>query len=225
MASTVAYEEPSFQKAWDTFLQHIPVLLAVWVAGFLVTIAGFVVSLVILISLGGLADGNDVAIGMASITGQLVQVPFSILSSLIGVLMVAIPAMYYEVGEVVTVGSAFQHLTARFWRYVLAGLLFSFITTVGFLLCVLPGIAVALVTPVYVNRIFVTDLSIADAFSQSFQATYRSENGMAFVGLEIMIGVLVVVVAVVTCGLGALLAVPMGSFYLQNAAYQRGLLR
>ena len=225
MASPVAYQEPSFQKAWDTFLQHIPVLLAVWVAGFLVTVAGFVVSLVILISLGGLTDGNDVAIGMASITGQLVQVPFSILSSLIGVLMVAIPAMYYEVGEVVTVGSAFQHLTARFWRYVLAGLLFSFITTVGFLLCVLPGIAVALVTPVYVNRIFVTDLSIADAFSQSFQATYRSENGMAFVGLEIMIGVLVVVVAVVTCGLGALLAVPMGSFYLQNAAYQRGLLR
>ena len=80
-------------------------------------------------------------------------------------------------------------------------------------------------TPVYVNRIFVTDLSIADAFSQSFQSTYRSENGMAFVGLEILIGLLVVVVAVVTCGLGALLAVPMGSFYLQNAAYQRGLLR
>ena len=225
MASPVAYDEPTFQKVWDAFLQHIPVLLAVWVAGFLVSVAGFVVSFVILISLGGLADGNDAAIGVASITGQLAQVPFTILSSLIGVLMVAIPAMYYETGQVVTVGGAFQDLTARFWRYLLAGLLFSFITTVGFLLCVLPGIAVALVTPVYVNRIFVTDLSIADAFSQSFQATYRSENGMAFVGLEILIGLLVVVVAVVTCGLGALLAVPMGSFYLQNAAYQRGLLR
>ena len=225
MASPVAYDEPTFKKAWDAFLQHIPVLLAVWAAGFLVTVAGLVVSFVILISLGAFAEGNDVAFGLASITGQLVQLPFSILSSLIGVLMVAVPAMYYEIGEVVTVGGAYQHLTARLWRYVLAGLLFSLITTVGFVLCVLPGIAVALVTPVYVNRIFVTDLSISEAFSQSFQATYRSENGMAFVGLEILIGLLIVVLAALTCGLGALLAVPIGSFYLQNAAYQRGLLR
>ena len=44
--------------------------------------------------------------------------------------------------------------------------------TIGFLLCILPGLAVALVTPVFVNRIFVADLGISEAFAQSFQVVY-----------------------------------------------------
>ena len=83
----------------------------------------------------------------------------------------------------------------------------------------------ALVTPVYVNRIFVTDLSIGEAFSQSFQAVYRSENGLSFLGLELIAGVVVGFLTLVTCGLGLFVFVPMASFYLQNVAYNRGLLR
>ena len=74
---------------------------------------------------------------------------------------------------------------------MLAGLFFSLVTTIGFLLCILPGIAVALVTPVFVNRIFVTDMGIGEAFSQSFQVVYRSENGLSFVGLEVLTGIVV----------------------------------
>ena len=225
MAAPVAHDESTFQKAWDAFLQHIPVLFAVWAAGLLVTLTGVVLFVVILVAIGAAADGNEAVVGVASITGQLAQLPFSVLSSLIGVLMVAVPAIYYETGDVVTVEGAYQHLTARFWRYVLAGLFFSLLTSLGFVFCVLPGIAIALVMPVYVNRIFVTDLSIGDAFSQAFQTVYRSENGLAFVGLEILMGLLVVVLTLLTCGLAAVVAVPMGSFVLQKSAYQRGLLR
>ena len=53
---------------------------------------------------------------------------------------------------------------------------------------------------------------------------YRSANGPDFLGIEILAWVLVVVVSVCTCGLGALLAVPVSSFYLQNAAYHKGLI-
>ena len=87
---------------------------------------------------------------------------------------------------------------------MLAGLFFSLVTTIGFLLCILPGIAVALVTPVFVNRIFVTDMGIGEAFSQSFQVVYRSENGLSFVGLEVLTGIVVGLLALVTCGLGGL---------------------
>jgi hypothetical protein len=225
MAAPLAYEQPTFQRSWDAFLLHIPVLVAVWVASLLVTLVFVAVAFSIYLSLGVFGDASDFALGLASTAVNLAQVPFSILSSLIGVLMVAVPAMYYEQGETVTIGAAFSQLTARFWRYVLAGIFFGFITTIGFVFCILPGIAVALVTPVYVNRIFVTDMSIGDAFSQSFQAVYRSENGMSFLGLEILTGLLVAIATIVTCGLGALVAVPMGSFYLQNAAYKQGLLR
>ena len=42
--------------------------------------------------------------------------------------------------------------------------------------------------------------------------------------LEILAWLLVALVSVCSCGLGALLAVPVSTFYLQNAAYHKGLI-
>ena len=47
---------------------------------------------------------------------------------------------------------------------------------------------------------------------------------MSFLGIEILTWLLVAVVTVCTCGLGALVAVPVSTFYLQNAAYHKGLI-
>ena len=33
MAAPIAFEPPSIQKAWQVFLQHIPVVLVSWVHG------------------------------------------------------------------------------------------------------------------------------------------------------------------------------------------------
>ena len=54
---------------------------------------------------------------------------------------------------------------------------------------------------------------------------YRSENGLSFVGLEVLTGIVVGLLALATCGLGGFVVIPMASFFLQNVAYQRGLLR
>ena len=172
---------------------------------------------------GGVGSG-DAAVSAATALGQLAQVPFSILSSLVGVLFVAVPALYYDRGETITVQQAFAALLQRPLRYLLAGVFFAVVSTIGFVLCVVPGIVIALVMPVYVNRIFLTNQSITDAFAASFQAVYRSANGPDFLGIEILAWILVVVVSVCTCGLGALVAVPVSSFYLQNLAYQKGLV-
>jgi uncharacterized membrane protein len=143
---------------------------------------------------------------------------------LLGVLFVAVPALYYNSGEVITINAAFSALLQRPLRYLLAGILFSAATTIGFLVCVIPGIIIALTMPIYVNRIFIGNEPILDAFSGSFQAVYRSPNGMNFVGIEILAWLLVALVSICTCGLGALVAVPVSSFYLQNAAYHKGLI-
>tara|TARA_B100000482_G_scaffold112829_1_gene81568 strand:+ start:511 stop:1188 length:678 start_codon:yes stop_codon:yes gene_type:complete len=225
MAAPIAFEQPSIQKAWDAFQKHIPVFLLVWVGSIVVALLGGAFSTLSLISVGGLGGSSESAFSLAAFLAQLTQIPFSILSSLISVLMVAIPAVYYERGEVVSIGAALGLLRARFWRYVLAGLFFSIVMTVGLLFCVLPGLAVALVTPVFVNRIFVTEMSIGEAFSQAFQVVYRSENGMSFVGIEVLAAIVAALLTVLTCGLAGLVVIPMASFYLQNTAYQRGLLR
>ena len=66
---------------------------------------------------------------------------------------------------------------------------------------------------------------IGEAFVQSFQVVYRSQNGLSFVGLEVLTGIVVAFLALVTCGLGGFVVIPMASFFLQNVAYERGLLR
>ena len=77
----------------------------------------------------------------------------------------------------------------------------------------------------FINRIVVTNMGIGEAFSQSFQVVYRSENGLSFVGLEVLTAIVVGLLALLTCGLAGFVVIPMVSFSLQNVAYQRGLLR
>ena len=225
MAAPIAFEPPSIQKAWQAFLQHIPVVLVSWVGSIVLSLLAVLAYGLIIVAVSAIICSSDAALGLGAVLAQLVQLPFSILASLLSVLLVAVPALYYERGEVVTISTAAQLLTGRWWRHVLAGLFFSLVTTIGFLLCILPGIAVALLTPVFENRIFVTEMSIGEAFANSFQVVYRSENGMSFVGLEVLMGIVVGLLALLTCGLGGFVVIPMASFFLQNVAYERGLLR
>ena len=226
MAAPLAFEQPSINKAWQDFLQHIPVFVVIYLGTLVFTILGLAIYFaIVMIGAAALGSNSDAALSLATMLGQLVQLPFSLITSLLSVLIVAVPALFYERGEVVTIEAAWQLVIGRFWRYLLAGVFFSVVMAIGFMLCILPGIAVALVTPVYVNRIFVTEMTIGEAFSQSFQVVYRSENGLGFVGLEVLTGIIVGFATLLTCGLGVFVFVPMASFYLQNVAYNRGLLR
>ncbi len=226
MAAPIAYEQPTLNRAWEAFLAHVPTILLIWIATAVLAGAGLAVYSVITLVGVGLSGSasSDTAFTLAAGLGQLGQLPFSILSSLVGVLFVAVPAMHYDKGETITLQAAFAALLRRPLRYLLAGLLFSLVMGIGFVLCILPGIAVALVMPVYVNRIFLTDQSITDAFAASFQAVYRSPHGWDFVGIEVLAWLVVLVVSVCTCGIGALLAVPVSTFYVQNAAYSKGVI-
>ena len=231
MAAPIAYEQPTLNKAWEAFVAHIPTILLIWIATAVLAVLGMGSQLLFTVvgnslsgvSLGSAIDGNS-STSLGLVLGQLGQIPFSILSNLVAVLFAAVPAMYYVSGETITVDRAFRDLMMRPRRYLLAGILFTVVSVIGFLACILPGIAVALVTPVYVNKIFTTDMPILDAFSSSFQSVYRSENGWTFVGIELLAGLLVVVVSLCTCGVGLLVAPAVASFYVQNAAYRQGVL-
>ncbi|EDY39803.1 conserved hypothetical protein [Cyanobium sp. PCC 7001] len=227
MASPAAYEQPTLTRAWQVFLVHVPTMLLIWVATAVISGIGFGIYLIINVIAyvaGGGQAMTDTAEVVAMVLGQIGQLPFSLLSNLVGVLFTAVPALHYATGETIGIEAAFQALFRRPWRYLLAGLLFSIVTVIGLLLCVLPGIAVALVGPVYVNKVFNTDLPVLEALRLSFQAVFRSPKGWEFVGIELLTGLVVIVVTVVTCGLGALVAVPVSSFYIQNVAYHRGVL-
>ena len=226
MASPLATESPSINRAWEAFVAHVPAILLAWIAAMGISVIGtvvyFLISALLTMLSGADPDGGGTVLAMA--LGQLGQLPFTVLSSWVGVLLAAIPALYYERGEVITVQAAFAALFEKPWRYLWAGVLFTGLILVGFLFCVLPGVLILFVTPLYVNRIFNTNLSVTDAFAASVQALFRSPQGIQYLGLELLTALLVVVVSICTCGFGALLALPVSSFYLQNAAYNKGLI-
>jgi hypothetical protein len=227
MAAPRAYTQPTVNSAWEAFLEHVPTILLIWITTAVISAAGFAVSLVIAlvgVGIAGSGSGSEEATTLITVLGNLAQLPFAVLSSLVGVLFIAVPALHYACGEVITTQAAFKALMDRPLRYLLAGILFSLALIIGIVLCVVPGIVVALVMPVYVNRIFLTDRPIGQVFTASFEAVFGSEQGRSFAIVEILAWLVTAVVSLCTCGLGALVAVPVNSFYLQNAAYHKGVI-
>lgn len=140
-------------------------------------------------------------------------------------LFIAVPAQYYETGIVMTPDQAISVFMQRPLRYLLAGILFFLAMLLGFVCCYFPGLIIALVMPIYANRVFLMDQSIPDAFAASFQADCRSPNGLSFVGIQLLAWIVVAIVTMSTCGLAGLVPMPMSNFYIQNVAYSKGLVR
>jgi hypothetical protein len=111
MASAQAYEQPTISRAWEDFIAHISTILLIWVAFIALSLLGglayFVFSLVGGVTGSGLSGGSiDASTLFAMLFGYLGQLPFVIISSLISVLFVAVPAMYYNSGEIVTINAS-----------------------------------------------------------------------------------------------------------------------
>ena len=91
------------------------------------------------------------------------------LGSLVGILMVAVPAIYYATDQCPGPGETLRILTRKPLRYLLAGFLFAVAVAVGLLLCIIPGILVGLTTPLYVYYVFTTDLDLINCLSKAFK--------------------------------------------------------
>ena len=225
MAGSLKSREASFENAWQDLVKHAPALaftyLSIIVISIISSIVYFIVSLIFVQIGGGPYSDSGPLLGL--FFGSIGSLPFYILSSLVSVLFVAIPAVYFSKEEPVSFVDAVQLLKAKSGRYVLAGILFMLAYFVGIFLCFVPGLAVLLVTPVYVNKVFNTDLSVTDAFSSSFSVVFKGE-GWSFVGIQVLTGIIVAILTFCTCGLGGIIAIPMATFYLQNVAYNKGLL-
>lgn len=239
-ASPEAFEAPTLGRAWDQLVKNIGPLLVVTVVAFIFATISKIVDIIVEVSIGSSVlsflrasgvSGEDGSFWSSILTDLLsgasrlpFTLPFTIIATFFGVLLAAIPAVYFATGEPLTIGGAFGLLFARPWRYLIAGLLFSIVLGLGLCACLVPGLAVAFTYPIYVNKIFNTDQPILDAFSASFQALYRHNEKWSFLGIQTLFYLALVVVSFCTCGLGLIVGVPLSAFYIQNYAYRAGLV-
>ena len=91
MAAPIAFEPPSIQKALQAFLQHIPVVLVSWVGSIVLSLLAVLAYGLIIVAVSAIIGSSDAALGLGAVLAQLVQLPFSILASLLSVLLVAVP--------------------------------------------------------------------------------------------------------------------------------------
>ena len=116
MAAPIAFEPPSAQEAWQAFPQHIPVVLVSSVGSIVLSFLGVLAYALIIVVVSATLGSSNAALGLVAVLAQLVQLPFALLASLLSVLLVAVPALHYERGEVVTISVIAQVLTVRWWR-------------------------------------------------------------------------------------------------------------
>ena len=198
MAAPFAYEQPTLATAWDGVRRHLLTLLAIVGIGFGFNLLGY--GLANLLFGGGLGidqgpgpDQPPLAAwnyGLRVLLHQLFQTPFAVAASLVTVLLTAVPALYYETGKVVTPQGALQLLAQRPGRYLLAGILATAVIVLGLLFCILPGLAVILVIPIYINRIFVTQQPIVEAFANAFQAVFGHAKCWTYLFIQLVVWLL-----------------------------------
>lgn len=214
----------TFREAWKDAGAHVPTLLLTWLTSIVLSIAAVVVYYAIVYFFHLVDGGTGFGAFVGMIFGQISSVPFSLLQSLVGVMFMAIPAVYYQRGKVVEYSEMVSILMSRLGRYILAGILFSLAASIGIVVCVLPGLVVFASLPIYVNKVFTTDLGIWDCFTSSFSAVYGTEKGWALVGIQ----VLAFLLAFVTCGfclVGLIVYVPVMTFFIQLYVCRSGLVR
>jgi hypothetical protein len=167
-------------------------------------------------------SGSSWAEGVQALLNFPFQIIYQVLVSLLGVLIVAFPAIYYATGQHPDFNSGLALLRKNFWRYVLAGLLVSAATGIGLLACLVPGLIVAIITPIYIRRVFTSEEPIWTAFLACFRDLFNSGYGWGLVGYELLAGLLVLISALF-CLVPLIVTGPMAAIFIQQYLVSRRL--
>lgn len=107
-------------------------------------------------------------------------------------------------GRPVSIGSFFKPRNVG--SVIVATLIVGILTSIGFALCVLPGLVVAIFTLFTVIALLDRNLSPIDAIKTSFDI---AKNNFGQVLLTFLVVLVVAIVGAVLCGVGLLVAIPL----------------
>ncbi|MCP9849109.1 hypothetical protein [Cyanobium sp. Morenito 9A2] len=220
--------EPTLQSAWNLYKAHWQayVLTQLVILGLAIGF-GLITALTTMLAqvlTGGMVESSGAgwADGVQALLNFPFQIVYQVLVSLLGVLIVAFPAIYYATGQHPDFAGGLALLRANFWRYLLAGLLASVVTGIGFLACLVPGMIVAIITPIFIRRVFTSAEPIWPAFLASFRDLFNSGYGWGLVGYELLAGLLVLISALF-CLVPLIVTGPLAAIFIQQYLVSRRL--
>lgn len=223
-----APSEPTLQSAWNLYKANWQayvftqlVILGLALVFGVITVLTTVLAQVLT---GGhfQEGGSNLAEGVQALLNVPFQVVYQVLVSLLGVLIAAFPAIYYATGAHPDFKAGLALLRKNFWRYLLAGLLASAATGIGLLACIVPGVIVAIITPIFIRRVFTSEQLIWPAFLASFRDLFNSDYGWGLVGFELLAGLLVLISALF-CLVPVIVTGPLAAIFIQQYLVSRRL--
>ncbi len=189
-----------FSRTWAIFKEQWGMcLVAVIIVGAInLVVRGAVMAL----SIGVQASGGDEAIGfivvqLVSICASLFLLWFNIGLSLF--FLKTARGQHAELGDILAGGPYYLRILG-------ASILFGLICLVGYILCIVPGVIFALMFSQYYFLILDRNVGVMDSLNISKEI--MTGNKLMLFAIGLVAGLVGLVIAVCTCGIGLLVVVP-----------------
>lgn len=214
----------AFSWAWNKFTKNAgPLIIATLVYGLVLIVLQVVINLLQSAVSPGVSDYTSDGGGFSyswsttsmGIGGILISIVGWFVSLIVGA---AIQSGYITGlldianGQQVSVGSFFQPRSIG--QVIVAGLIVGIITTIGFFLCIIPGVIASIMLVFTTVALLDRNLSAVDAVKTSFDLS-KANFGNVFVTWLVM--VVTALVGALLCGVGLIVAVPVAALILVYA--------
>jgi uncharacterized membrane protein len=210
-----------FSWAWNKFSKNAgPLIIATLVYGLVVIVLQVIINLLQAAVSPGVSDYTSDGNGF-SYSWSTTSMGFGgILVSIVGwfiLLIVGAAIQSAFLGGVLDIANGQQVTAGSFFRprnigqVVVAGLIVGVITTIGFFLCVIPGLLASIMLMFTVIALLDRNLAAVDAVKTSFETT-KANFGNSFIAW--LVGVAIVIVGAILCGIGLLVAIPVAALFL-----------
>jgi uncharacterized membrane protein len=210
----------AFSWAWNKFTNNaVPLIVATLVFGLVVIVLQSIISLVSAAvsptdysSYSSDASGFAFSYGMSGAGSIIVSIIGWFVSLIVGA---ALQSAYIggmldiANGQEVSIGSFFR--PRNIGNVIIAGLIVGIVTTIGFFLCIIPGLIASIMLMFTVVALLDRNLSPVDAVKASFDL---SKNNFGSVIIAWLVLIVTFIVGALLCGVGLLVAAPVATLIL-----------
>lgn len=216
-----------FSWAWNKFTNNaVPLIVSALIYGAIVgVIYGIMYGLMFALAPDAISSYESSEYGFEYSTSTSLGVASTIVlilgSFLIFLVIAAIQSAYIggvldiANGQQVTIGSFFK--PRNIGNVILTTLIIGILVSIGYALCILPGLAVALLTIFSVLFVIDRNLSAIDGIKASFELVKANLVPVLLTWLALAA---IVMVGAIVCGIGLIVAIPVAAL-LEVYAYRR----
>jgi hypothetical protein len=194
----------AFNYGWKKFQEYLGPILIAMVLFIVINIAVNLIGSLFIGGIGEITDPDDIGIGMFFSFGYFV---FGLLSALVSLLIQAAVvrgALDITKGERIELSTFLS--TENLGQIILASILLAVGATIGFILCIVPGVILLFYSQFTYQFIIDKGLPAWDAIKASFDLVNRN---LGTVVVLFLASILAFFIGAILCGVGLLVTIPV----------------